>query len=192
MIKRLLLTLSLAMAILTLLFVGVVIAQGPITVDLALGQEDVRVLGINPQDYLGESASGDINGDGIDDLISGAPSYPGLPYSDTNRGAVYVFFGSNTLSYPLQPPDDADLIIYGEAAYDRLGHFIAVGDVNGDGVGDLLIGADVVDIESPTLRTDCGAVYVILGSSALSGTIDLSQSGVSADVTIYGLYLIHI
>ena len=183
MIKRLLLTLGLAMVILMLLFVGIAFAQGPITVNLALGQEDIRVLEINPQDYLGESASGDINGDGIDDLILGAPSYPTSVYSDTNRGAVYVFWGSNSLPDPLRPPSDANLVIYGEAAYDGLGHFIAVGDVNDDGVGDLIIGADVADVPS---RENCGKVYVILGSSTLSGTIDLSQSGVSADVTIYG------
>ncbi|MCR4408268.1 MAG: FG-GAP-like repeat-containing protein [Anaerolineae bacterium] len=183
MVKKLLITLGLATAILMLLFVGVVLAQGPINVDLALDQEDVRVLEVHPQDFLGESASGDINGDGIDDLILGAPSYPSSVYPDTNRGTVYVFWGSGSLPAHLNPPTDADLIIYGENAYDGLGHFIAVGDVNGDGVGDLIIGADVADVPS---RQDCGKVYVILGSSTLGGIIDLSQEGIAADVTIYG------
>jgi hypothetical protein len=186
MIRKLMTVTLLSLTMLVLLFVGVALAQGPITVDLALGQEDIRILEINPQDYLGESASGDINGDGVDDLVLGAPSYPTSTYPDTNRGAVYVFFGSNSLSDPLQPPEDADLTIYGEASYDGLGHFIAVGDVNDDGFGDLIIGADVADVESPSLRENCGAVYVILGSSTISRSVDLSQSGVSADVTIYG------
>ncbi len=82
------------------------------------------------------SSSGDLDGDGLADLVLGA-------YGDdtvaTDAGAAYVFLG-------VGPGDlgdaDADQILLGLEEGDRAGASLSVGgDTNGDGLADLLIGA---------------------------------------------------
>jgi len=145
---------------------------------------DVTILGKAATDYLGRSVSGagDVNGDGLDDVIVGA-------YSNndgaTDGGAVYVVFGASNLSgtKSLGGVDSADVTILGKANDDRLG-FRSVsgsGDVNGDGFDDVIMGAHLNDDGA----SDGGAAYVVFGASNLSGTKDLG-GGQSADVTILG------
>ncbi|MGB1890767.1 MAG: integrin alpha, partial [Candidatus Latescibacterota bacterium] len=67
------------------------------TVDLAQGQEDVRITGAAQGDRAGTAVtSGDLNGDGFDDLIIGAPNVD--PGNRAVAGAVYVLFGQATPS----------------------------------------------------------------------------------------------
>jgi len=69
------------------LFIAVAFADGP-AFDLDQGDENLRVTGENSLDWLGEVTSGDINDDGIPDLIIGASGYDHDVM--TNAGAVYV------------------------------------------------------------------------------------------------------
>ena len=68
---------------------------------------------------------------------------------------------------------DADLTIQGAAAYDRSGSSVSgAGDVDGDGIDDLIIGASGAD---PNGRDDAGASYVVFGSDqGFPATIDLA------------------
>lgn len=139
----------------------------------------VKIIGKNAGDLTGNavSAAGDVNGDGIGDLIIGAEdSAAGGALS----GAAYVVFGATGLE-PENGIIDLDEIaggnggfkIIGEAAGDQAGISVAsAGDVNGDGHADLLVGAFHHDGDA----TDSGAAYLIFGAAGLSpdaGTINL-------------------
>ena len=124
------------------------------------------VSGGAESDWSGYSvASGDVNGDGYDDIII-ASIHSDLP-SRSNAGRSYVIFGGITLhSIDLQNLDLLQgIFIIGEANNDRIGKSVASGDINGDGYDDIIIGASYV---SPYSRNAAGRVYIIYGSSSLS------------------------
>ena len=82
---------------------------------------------------------GDVNGDGIDDLIVGAPSA-------SSTGQSYVIFGSKSSwssPFSLSSLDGINgFILNGINSGDQSGFSVAsAGDVNGDGIGDLIVGS---------------------------------------------------
>lgn len=113
--------------------------------------------------YSGEavSAAGDVNGDGVADIMIGA--YQANSYT----GSAYVVFG-HTGTYPasinLTSLDGSDgFRMDGVAANDKAGHAIAgVGDVDGDGGDDVLVGAFGAD---PHAVTFAGSSYIVFGHS---------------------------
>ncbi|WP_338462174.1 hypothetical protein VZH09_01340 [Synechococcus elongatus IITB7] len=139
-----------------------------------------RINGIAAGDYSGFSVSGagDVNGDGIDDLIIGAP----VTSPNGNRsGQSYVVFGKlgatrADISLSTLAPSDG-FAINGIAAFDNSGRSVSgAGDVNGDGIDDLIIGALGADLGG---RTDAGQSYVLFGNAApvldLDGSATPSQ-----------------
>ncbi len=78
----------------------------------------------------------------------------------------------------------AGLEIIGRTSVNKTGHSIAIGDINGDGKGDLIIGAPGLDSLSRQLE---GRVYVFFGSSWIGGQKDLNTE--SADLEIVGSQL---
>lgn len=148
---------------------------------------------INPQfagDYAGASVSGvgDINGDGIADLAIGALGFDAN--SNANAGAVYVIFGKTTAfasTLALSSVSGAvGFRIHGEAADDRFHVVRTAGDINGDNVADIIIGANGVDANG----NQSGAAYIVFGrttglpnviqASNLNGTNGFQISGESA------------
>ncbi|MDP3703837.1 MAG: FG-GAP-like repeat-containing protein, partial [Candidatus Omnitrophota bacterium] len=120
-------------------------------------------------------ASGDVNGDGLVDVILGDGSADGIGPAGSQSGVVYVIFGSrNPTSRPLS---SADLIVRSEGVGDRLGFGVASGDVNSDGVDDLLIGAPFQDWGGAS-TDDYGAVYVFFGGPGLAGTRSAGSANV--------------
>lgn len=113
-------------------------------------------------------ATGDLNGDGIADLIIGAPSgNNGTQDVGRDTGAVYVFYGKTSLSGTLDlAQQKPDVTLYGERSYDLFGASLAIGDITGDGKPDLIIGAPLADTSD---RRDCGKVYALFGAFPLSG-----------------------
>jgi hypothetical protein len=102
-------------------------AQGT-SITLEIGTErDITVNGIGYDDLSGLAvASGDINDDGIPDLIVGSV-HPG---SDPNQhaGQVYVLFGplaSGTYELSSEP----DIVITGLTRHYQAGHGVAIGDL---------------------------------------------------------------
>jgi hypothetical protein len=109
------------------------------------------------------SNAGDVNGDGIDDIIIG--SYKADNGAQTDVGAAFVIFGSTTPFAPrvaLQSVDGANgFRITGVNSGDYLGSSVSdAGDINGDGFDDIVIGARGADIDNPLNE---GAAYVVFG-----------------------------
>jgi len=167
----------------------------PRFVDLSLKPADFTVYGADGAtsifgfgDKLGHAvATGDINGDGIRDLIISAPRADGHGNRKESAGEVRVVFGKRSLSgvKDLGAAPVTDLRVIGDTPDDLLGQSIACGDINGDGVDDLVIGAPNGD-GAGDLRAGAGEVYVFYGRSDIGGVvIDLSVR--TADLKIIGV-----
>ena len=127
------------------------------------GSNGFKIIGAAGADYSGTSvsAAGDVNGDGFGDLLIGAD---GADPNGSRSGASYVIFGKTggfAANLNLSALDGSNgFKISGEAAEDRSGRSVsAAGDVNGDGFGDLLIGAEGADPNGSA----SGASYVVFG-----------------------------
>ncbi len=105
------------------------------------------------------SAAGDVDGDGFGDVIVGAPSYD---TSGSDEGSAFIFRGGAT-----GIADGSELIasrIQSDQTGARLGQSVSgLGDVNGDGYGDVAVGAHQYD----SLSVNDGAVFVFLGRPAV-------------------------
>ena len=139
------------------------------------------VVGSDVVDFGGATAVGDLNGDGQADLVVGAQNW-----SDSNaEGRVYWYDGGDVLGAQL---DDADYLgrIEGSVELSLLGNQVAVGDVTGDGIDDLVAAGYFVPTSVGRSSGD-GAAYVLAGP--LTGTRSTPISGyadVLADVVMEG------
>ena len=154
------------------------------------GTNGFVINGSDAYDRSGRSVSGagDVNGDGFDDLIIGARAAD--PNGNTNAGESYVVFGNNSgfsSSLDLSTINGTNgFVIEGNDALDQSGRSVSgAGDVNGDGIGDLIIGADLAD---PNGNTSAGESYVVFGNnSGFSSSFDLSNLNGTNGFVINGI-----
>ena len=152
---------------------AVYVVLGPTKGEVALADADAKFTGERSGDYAGWalSSGGDVDGDGLSDIVVGAPNES---TGASGAGAVYLLSGrmggTMSLSY-------ATAKLTGITASDSAGISVSSeGDVNADGYADMVVGAPDED----TAGSEAGAVYLVLGPAV--GTMSLG----SADAVFTG------
>jgi hypothetical protein len=139
------------------------------------GVEDALLEGDGWDDTGGDvAASADLDGDGLADIVLGAHDLKLEHKVDYHLGAVYVLYGA--VSGELELSEHADAVIFGDGRGDYLGNHVEVGDIDGDGFGDLAASA-YGDNADPS---DAGAIHIFY--DAPSGV----QYSLDADVILRG------
>ena len=152
---------------------------GSLNLSALSGANGFVINGIDASDLSGTSVSnaGDVNADGIDDLIIGAERAD--PGGNTSAGESYVVFGGASVgsggSLNLSALSGSNGFIFnGIDNFDESGISVSgIGDFNGDGIADLAVGAPYAD---PGGRNAAGEVYIVFGSASLGsgGTLNAS------------------
>lgn len=144
------------------------------------GSNGFAINNDTPYTYIGSiSGAGDINADGIKDIVIGSPSF------DTGAGQMYIVYGSQNgfpAAFNLTNLNGQNgFTINGFIQYGYAGCSVdAAGDVNGDGIDDLIIGANGIN-------NYAGQSYVIFGSQeGFSEFFDLTSLNGVNGFTISG------
>lgn len=157
------------------------------------GTNGFQINGIDREDYSGYflSGAGDVNNDGISDILIGATWAD--PGGRPNAGETYVVFGMPG-GFPAQFELSAlngtnGFQLNGISGGDESGYALCdAGDVNGDGIDDIIVGAPYAN---PGDKSNAGQAYVVFGSTngfpaqmelyALDGSNGFTLNGISSE-----------
>jgi hypothetical protein len=138
---------------------------------------DIILTGGSFNDYFGRSlTTGDLNTDGKDDLVVGAPGY------NTLQGRTYIFYGGSMIS---EGAAGADVTITGDAL-SQFGSILSIGDLNADGRDDLVASAPIYSSFNGT-----GRAYIFYNDGSIpttAATADVILTGEATD-NYYGAAL---
>ena len=148
----------------------VYLVHGPVSAAAALSSRGTEIRGAGS----GVSALkivGDLDGDGLDDVIVGSPNR-------SSTGRAWVLSGPVSAAPSMT---EADATISGVAGEDRFGAAVgAVGDLDGDGYADVLVGAPGVDLEG----RDIGQTFLFHGPLTADGDApDLARATLRGEFT---------
>lgn len=146
------------------------------TVDTAVAQPRLlEIAGSGKQETAGnEMWMDDVTGDGIADLLIGRQNFSFTP-ALAGDGALTILVGGPGLKALAsgsgmldlrQPPFDLAIVtVFGGQRGGRLGMWMRTGDLDGDGIADIVVGADQEDHVG---QTHSGSVYLIRGGAHLA------------------------
>jgi hypothetical protein len=128
---------------------GMFVLLGPAADERSLA-DGIRLMG-QAGDYSGHGGDvGDVDGDGVEDVVVGAYN------SEGGLGGAFVSYGPVTTDVDLY--SEADVHLIGDGG--RTGRWIrADGDFNGDGVSDILVASPTSEVEVP----GGGGIYMVYG-----------------------------
>lgn len=156
-------------------YTGEVVSPKMRSTDLLSAAPDVKVQGTQAAAPLKAMAVCDLDKDGHDDIVLGAPNAD--PGALGPAGAVYVVFGDGASATFDVGKGAKEFHFFSNESGAKLGTAVACADLNGDGYGDLIAGA-------PGAAKDTGKIYVVFGRPNLQRTtIDLAKPANQPDVT---------
>jgi hypothetical protein len=156
----------------------------PSSIDLETASGLTRIIGDTNGDELGRAlAVGDVNGDGFADILIGAPMGDRMDPSQTQAGEAYIIRGrsSRPATIDLRNTEE-DVRFLGVESDDNAGTAVALGDIDGDGRADVIVGAPFTDQSGAD--ADAGQVFVWFGRTVLPPVVDFRAG--AADIMVLG------
>ncbi|MFW3146538.1 MAG: hypothetical protein ACMUIE_06980 [Thermoplasmatota archaeon] len=146
---------------------------------------DVKIMGTADNEFIGDTlAADDIDNDGIDDLLIGAPkSQAG---SITRQGVTYILKGRNSWASEIDLVHEPSVRIFGPWPFDEVGTEIETGDIDGDGKPEVILGSEKGD-GFQRISRDGGVTYILKGEyvASVMPSANISLRTI-ANTTIFG------
>src|SRR5688572_11678643 len=142
-----------------------------------LTDSDIRIEGADTGDQVGVFVvAGDFDGDGLDDLAMAASLADGPGNIRAECGDIYIYYGRARAAWSgINNVSQRDVIVYGADAGDNSGISLAVGDIDADGVDDLIIGGSGMD-GAANGRVGAGGLHIRWGGPRPeNGAVDLGS-----------------
>ncbi len=161
------------------------VVEGMVTTEAAFAV----IKGMRVEAHLGFSlgAGGDLNGDGIGDLVIGAPWDDVPETAGTYEGSVVLVFGRAADWCDDAEAPGAFVVLEGDEAGARAGSAVSIaGDINGDGLADVLVGAPN---HATGVATDAGAAYLIPGRETWMDALIADAALTVVEGSSAGMYL---